>query len=170
MTRSLSPRSLQRRLAALAALSLATASYGEAADFDCKFQISGKSFDLNPVRALYRAVTGLRSSLYPWHQLAQVFTNNSDYNNGVSTSKMTYSLSICSPLPRDGNLEDRDQCPEGSRACLTTINVKDGQPDRVTGVIPIAGGIGELSPSTSYVTGTKGVRGSYSNNPASPYA
>jgi hypothetical protein len=74
---------------------------------------------------------------------------------------MTYALSICGPLPRDDKFEDKDQCPEGSRACLTTINTKDGQPDRVTGVIPIAGGVGELAPSTSYVTGAKGQRGTH---------
>ena len=80
-------------------------------------------------------------------------------------AQMTYALSICGPLPRDDKFEARDQCPEGSRACLTTINVKEGQPDRVTGVIPIAGGVGDLSPSTSYVTGSKGQRGKPTGSP-----
>lgn len=76
-----------------------------------------------------------------------------------TVEQMTYTLSICGPLSRDDKLEARDQCPEGSQACLTTVNVKEGQPDRVTGVIPIAGGIGDLSPTTSYVTGSRGVKG-----------
>ena len=31
-----------------------------------------------------------------------------------------------------------DQCPPGTRACLTTVNQKDGQPDRIVAVIPLA--------------------------------
>lgn len=31
-----------------------------------------------------------------------------------------------------------DQCPLGTRACLTTVNQKDGESDRVVSVIPLA--------------------------------
>lgn len=31
-----------------------------------------------------------------------------------------------------------DQCPLGTRACLTTVNQKDGESDRVVSVIPLS--------------------------------
>lgn len=31
-----------------------------------------------------------------------------------------------------------DQCPLGTRACLTTVNQKDGEADRIVAVVPLA--------------------------------
>lgn len=56
-------------------------------------------------------------------------------------------------------MQDRDQCPPNTRACLTIVNEKEGEPDRVTTVVPIAGGVGELDPTISFAPGTKGAQG-----------
>lgn len=77
-----------------------------------------------------------------------------------STSKANYALSICEPLPRNGVLADRDQCPEGTRACFTIINSKEGEPDRITTVVPVAGGVGSLDANLAFTgKGGKETRG-----------
>ena len=81
-----------------------------------------------------------------------------------STSKATYALSICEPLPRNGDLADRDQCPEGTRACFTITNSKEGEPDRITTVVPVAGGVGSLDANLAFTgKGGKETRGARRN-------
>ncbi|KAF9471592.1 hypothetical protein BDN70DRAFT_887937 [Pholiota conissans] len=45
---------------------------------------------------------------------------------------------LCADLPTHADLPEIDQCASGTRACLTTVNVKSGEPDRVVSVISIA--------------------------------
>lgn len=68
-------------------------------------------------------------------------------------SQETYTLNPCSSLPRDGNLQDRDQCPDGTRACLTIVNQKEGEADRVVQVVPVS--MGDLSPKTAFTASSK---------------
>ncbi|KDR75873.1 hypothetical protein GALMADRAFT_248610 [Galerina marginata CBS 339.88] len=45
---------------------------------------------------------------------------------------------LCAELkPQDG-VAEHDQCPSGTRACLTKTNQKPNEPDRIVGVIPVA--------------------------------
>ncbi|GMK57085.1 hypothetical protein CspeluHIS016_0309250 [Cutaneotrichosporon spelunceum] len=48
-------------------------------------------------------------------------------------------LDLCGKLSKEDGVQDEDQCPDGTRACLTLINHKAGasDPDRVTTVIPL---------------------------------
>lgn len=69
----------------------------------------------------------------------------------------TYAINPCSALPRDSNLQDRDQCPEGTRACLTIVNQKSDEPDRIVSVVPVA--TGELDPKLAYAAASKGKPG-----------
>jgi len=45
------------------------------------------------------------------------------------------------------------QCSSGTRACLTKVNVKENEPDRIMAVIPIAQS-SHLDPSSSLSHGT----------------
>ncbi|PVG00393.1 hypothetical protein CPB86DRAFT_755026 [Serendipita vermifera] len=49
----------------------------------------------------------------------------------------TLLFNICSELESKG-LPAGDECPTGTRACLTKTNKKDGQTDRIIAVIPLA--------------------------------
>ncbi|BEI84273.1 hypothetical protein CcaverHIS002_0408770 [Cutaneotrichosporon cavernicola] len=48
-------------------------------------------------------------------------------------------IDLCGKLSKEDGVKDEDQCPDGTRACLTLINHKPGasDPDRVTTVIPL---------------------------------
>lgn len=69
-----------------------------------------------------------------------------------------YTVSLCSALPASGDSAKEDTCPEGTRVCVVSTNIKPGQDDRVISVVPVAGeiGHGELDPRVSTVDGGKG--------------
>jgi hypothetical protein len=46
-------------------------------------------------------------------------------------------FNLCADLEAQGNLPDQDQCGTGTRVCMTKINKKDNEEDRITAVIPI---------------------------------
>merc|ERR1711939_1277663 len=62
-----------------------------------------------------------------------------------------YTVSLCSALPASGDSAKEDTCPEGTRVCVVSTNIKPGQDDRVISVVPVAGeiGHGELDPRVS---------------------
>ncbi|KAK9899445.1 hypothetical protein P389DRAFT_168421 [Cystobasidium minutum MCA 4210] len=126
--------SLPQGLVSFLLLSLACSTSTKAASFDCKFELQGKNFDLT---ALDKPVTHVTTIETP-----------------PTTLKDTYAVNPCSALPRDSNLQGRDQCPEGTRACLTIVNQKTDEPDRIVSVVPVA--TGELDPKLSYAVAAKG--------------
>jgi len=54
-------------------------------------------------------------------------------------SKMVDSVrfDLCGELKQQKDVAESDQCPAGTRACLTKINQRDGQTDRIVAVIPL---------------------------------
>ncbi|EJU04356.1 hypothetical protein DACRYDRAFT_43955, partial [Dacryopinax primogenitus] len=50
-------------------------------------------------------------------------------------------IDLCKALSTKEGVAEGDQCPSGTRVCLRTTNQKDGVPDRITRVVPIAGDI-----------------------------
>ncbi|EPQ57219.1 hypothetical protein GLOTRDRAFT_104803 [Gloeophyllum trabeum ATCC 11539] len=68
-------------------------------------------------------------------------------------SKMVDSVrfDLCGELQQQKDVAEADQCPSGTRACLTKINQREGQPDRIVAVIPLAqtSGNREISPLSS---------------------
>ncbi|TFK54472.1 hypothetical protein OE88DRAFT_1655149 [Heliocybe sulcata] len=54
-------------------------------------------------------------------------------------SKMTDQVrfDLCGELKEQKDVAEADQCPTGTRACLTKINQRDGQADRIVAVIPL---------------------------------
>ncbi|KAF7376164.1 Josephin domain-containing protein [Mycena sanguinolenta] len=68
----------------------------------------------------------------------------------------TVRISLCSDLTSQKDLPDADQCPPGTRICLTKTNHKDGESDRVTGVVPLAQ-TSALNPSYMPLSSPKGI-------------
>jgi len=97
--------------------------------FDCSaFTVDGLQFDLTGLRGVHE-YTDTRAT-------------------PPTTTKTTYTVSLCGPLPSGkSDLPEADQCPTGTRVCMTVSNMKSGEPDRIVGVVPIAAdfGNGELS-------------------------
>ncbi|KAF8873137.1 autophagy-related protein 27 [Mucidula mucida] len=54
-----------------------------------------------------------------------------------STMEDSVRFDLCSELSSKGGVSQQDQCPEGTRACLTKFNKKDDEKDRIISVIPI---------------------------------
>ncbi|KAF9268901.1 hypothetical protein L218DRAFT_538473 [Marasmius fiardii PR-910] len=54
-------------------------------------------------------------------------------------SKMedTVVFNLCEDLKTKEGVSDRDQCPSGTRCCLTKVNMKDGEANRTIAVIPV---------------------------------
>ncbi|KAF8805838.1 hypothetical protein BYT27DRAFT_7191971 [Phlegmacium glaucopus] len=46
-------------------------------------------------------------------------------------------FNLCADLEPQSGLSERDQCPSGTRACLTKSNKRPNEEDRITSVIPI---------------------------------
>ncbi|KAJ7096299.1 autophagy-related protein 27 [Mycena epipterygia] len=107
-----------------------------AASFDCNnFQFGGLKYDLLSIDG-EQVVTRQRS------------TPPTDEVDSVR-------LSLCSDLKRQEDVPEPDQCPTGTRVCLTKINVK-GDDSRIVSVIPIAQ-TSTLDPSFSVLSSPKGL-------------
>ncbi|KZS98695.1 hypothetical protein SISNIDRAFT_448992 [Sistotremastrum niveocremeum HHB9708] len=86
--------------------------------FDCKVSISGQNYDL---AELYGEHTISRSRVTP-----------------PTTIVDTIRFDLCEDLVQLDGVAERDQCPAGTRACLTKTNQKANEPDRIVSVVPIA--------------------------------
>lgn len=85
-------------------------------------------------------------------QLAGPAIHRTSFSTPPSSSESVYTLSPCGPIAFDDKYPEVDQCPKDStRACLQIFNKKEGQEDRVTSVVPIAGGAGELDPDIRWI-------------------
>lgn len=87
--------------------------------FDCSnVAVSSKqSFDLSKIT-------------YP------IRTSNQE-STPPSETKTTIDIDLCKPLEADPNHDDKDQCPRGTRICITIETIKDDK-TIVTQAIPVA--------------------------------
>ncbi|KIY50344.1 hypothetical protein FISHEDRAFT_39344, partial [Fistulina hepatica ATCC 64428] len=63
---------------------------------------------------------------------------------------------ICDTLGTQSGVDESDQCPSGARACLTKVNKKANQDDRIVAVIPVAQ-TSVLKPSYSSLSSSRGL-------------
>ncbi|KAJ7188242.1 autophagy-related protein 27 [Mycena filopes] len=102
---------------------------------NCRFQTNGLKYDLSSFSGEHTATR--ERDTPPTREVDSV------------------RLSLCSDLQQQEGVPDPDQCPAGTRVCLTKINHKDGS-DRVVSVIPIAQ-TSNLNPSYTPRSSPKGV-------------
>ncbi|KAL1677270.1 autophagy-related protein 27 [Schizophyllum commune] len=129
-------RNLSRLLALASVLLLAPCVAADDNAFDCKINIEGTQYDLTPL--------GGEKSIARTRELPP------------STMVDTLRFDICGELPKQEGVDERDQCPEGTRACLTTINKKPDHEDRVVSVVPVAQS-SSLEPSYSLLSSPEGI-------------
>ncbi|KAG9074644.1 hypothetical protein FRC06_010555, partial [Ceratobasidium sp. 370] len=94
-------------------------SIAENGPFSCKVDISGVHYDLSLLGHDER--TAERDRAMP-----------------PSTMHDALRFNICTDLKHQDGVKDVDQCGQGTRACLTTTNKKEGEQDRVVSVVPLA--------------------------------
>jgi hypothetical protein len=87
-------------------------------DFDCRLSVNDVNFDLTTL-AGEQIVNRTRST-------------------PPTTMIDSLRFDLCADLKTIDGLAEHDQCPPGTRACLTKVNQKENEPDRITAVIPIA--------------------------------
>ncbi|KAJ7045537.1 autophagy-related protein 27 [Mycena alexandri] len=85
---------------------------------NCHLKLANKWYDMEPLRGEH-TVTQRR-------------------NTPPTREVYSARLSLCSDLEPEKDVPKGDQCPPGTRVCLTKINEKDGSDPRIVSVIPIA--------------------------------
>jgi len=115
---------------------IVASSFDESPSFNCHFQIDKLKYDLT-------------SLVYE-----EPITRDRKIPPTLETDSVR--LSLCSDLKSLDGVPEADQCPSGTRVCLTKINKKDGESDRVVSVIPIAQ-TSQLDPSYYPLSSPKGV-------------
>ncbi|KIJ67799.1 hypothetical protein HYDPIDRAFT_107295 [Hydnomerulius pinastri MD-312] len=108
----------------------------DSGSFDCHFAIGDLQYDLTSLGG------------------AKTVTRTRDSPPSTYVDELRFDL--CGELSQ---LEDRtsdDQCPPGTRACLTTTNTKGENSERITAVIPVAQS-SSLEPEISALSSTRGV-------------
>ncbi|KAJ2928617.1 hypothetical protein H1R20_g8439, partial [Candolleomyces eurysporus] len=48
------------------------------------------------------------------------------------------AFDLCGDLKSKEGVAEQDQCPSGTRVCLTQVNVKENEPERIVSVVPLA--------------------------------
>jgi len=101
----------------------------EKAGFDCHISASGAEFDLTKLGGEH-IVNRTRVS---------------------PPTKMVDSLrfDLCAELKPSDEIPKQDQCDSGTRACLTIVNQKTGDPDRILSIIPLAQASSTISSTAS---------------------
>ncbi|ESK97062.1 autophagy-related protein 27 [Moniliophthora roreri MCA 2997] len=104
--------------------------------FDCHVTIDTSKWDLTPLAGEH-TITRIRE---------------------MPPSKMedTVLFNLCDDLKSDDKVPERDQCPPGTRCCLTKTNKKESEQDRITAVVPIAQ-TSSLNVSSSILSSPKGL-------------
>ena len=54
-----------------------------------------------------------------------------------SRNDLRLIFNLCDPLEYESSQPAQDQCPKGTRGCLSVINAKEGEQDRITQVVPV---------------------------------
>ncbi|KII92470.1 hypothetical protein PLICRDRAFT_103090 [Plicaturopsis crispa FD-325 SS-3] len=117
-------------------LHTALVSAQDDASFDCHLTIDSYKYDLT--------------------QLAGEHTVSRTRDTPPSSMVDTLRFDLCAELkPQDG-IAESDQCPSGTRACLTKTNKKTNQADRIVAVVPIAQ-TSSLNAQSSAQSSPKGV-------------
>ncbi|KLO19446.1 hypothetical protein SCHPADRAFT_898736 [Schizopora paradoxa] len=108
-------------------------------EFDCRISLDGgkRKYDL--------------TSLAGEHTLSRT----RDTPPSVIVDELRFNL--CGDLEMKQGVEDQDQCPSGTRACLTMTNQKSSESDRVIAVIPLAIS-SSLSPEITPLSSPKGLK------------
>ncbi|PWZ00341.1 hypothetical protein BCV70DRAFT_109261 [Testicularia cyperi] len=112
------------RRATLAALLLA----GVAGVASAKQTLS--PFDCSSVAVSSKQSFDLSKIAYP------IRTSNVE-STPPSETRTTIDIDLCNPLPADPNRDEKDQCPRGTRICITIESIKDDK-TIVTQAIPVA--------------------------------
>ncbi|KAJ3516832.1 hypothetical protein NLJ89_g869 [Agrocybe chaxingu] len=86
--------------------------------FDCHISVNDVKFDLT--------------------KLAGEHTVNRTRTTPPTVTVDFLRFDLCADLKPRGGVAEQDQCPEGTRVCLTEVNQKENEADRVTAVIPLA--------------------------------
>ncbi|KAH0827883.1 autophagy-related protein 27-domain-containing protein [Lanmaoa asiatica] len=100
---------------------LSTAFHAAAQDsgpFDCQFSVGELKYDLSELGGM------------------KVLSRTRESPPSTYVDELRFDL--CADLTEMENRASKDQCPSGTRACLTTINQKVDNSDRITAVVPIA--------------------------------
>ncbi|KAJ4483392.1 autophagy-related protein 27 [Lentinula aciculospora] len=105
-------------LAVLLLLSCYVPKIAAADGFNCIVTIGTTNFDLTSLNNEHK-VTRSRST-------------------PPSTMVDSVTFNICDNLSIQGDVAEIDRCPSDTRACLTKINQKQDQADRIVAVIPVA--------------------------------
>ncbi|KAJ7647314.1 autophagy-related protein 27 [Roridomyces roridus] len=115
-------------------LSLSTLVLGDDDSFDCHVQLGGLKYDLSHLE----------------HK-----TVKHDHPSPPTREELVIDISLCSDLKIEDSIPKDDQCPTGTRICLTKINWK-GEDTRVTAVVPVAQ-TATLQPSYATLPSAKGL-------------
>ncbi|EGN99720.1 type II membrane protein [Serpula lacrymans var. lacrymans S7.3] len=115
---------------------VATAQDKESNPFDCHVTIDSLEFDLTALAGVH-TVSRIRETP-PTSMIDQVRFN------------------LCDDLQTLDGVEEGDQCPSGTRACMTKTNKKGDDSDRIVAVIPVAQS-SLLKPETSVISSPSGL-------------
>ncbi|KAH8107249.1 autophagy-related protein 27 [Cristinia sonorae] len=105
-------------LALLLSCAFSSAAQPHKRDFDCHVVIGDLKYDLTSLNKEYSVSRTRDTPPTKWQD--------------------TVRFNLCSELKAQDGVAAEDQCPSGSRACLTKANTKGSEPSRITHVIPIA--------------------------------
>ncbi|EAU91213.2 hypothetical protein CC1G_06848 [Coprinopsis cinerea okayama7 len=111
-------RQLLERLPVLFVLFATTLLQVRADEFNCLQSVQGNQYNL--------------TSLGGEHQI------NRTRSTPPTTTIDSLTFNLCDDLKVKEDVQETDQCPSGTRACLTQINVKGEDSERIISVIPLA--------------------------------
>jgi len=117
-------------------LSVSSVSADESSPFDCHITENGAKFDL----------TGLGERIV-----------NQTRHMPPSTMVQSLRFNLCDDLKKLEGIADQDQCEAGTRACLTQVNTKPDETDRVVSVIPLMQTSSHPTVKTSLSTSPKSI-------------
>ncbi|KAI0682488.1 autophagy-related protein 27 [Cytidiella melzeri] len=130
--------SLSRYFALCAALLLLATHQASAQEhFDCHLTVGGFNFDLTA--------------------LGGVHTVSRERDTPPTKFRDTVTFNLCEDLKKAEGISDKEQCPSGTRACLTKTNLKESESDRITAVIQLARSSSEHVTSKVLPSPRKGV-------------
>ncbi|KAG8729148.1 hypothetical protein FRC11_009412 [Ceratobasidium sp. 423] len=89
-----------------------TCALGEDTPFNCDFTFGGVQYDM--------------------HLMNGEWVVKQDRSTPPTTMHDELRFNICGDLKKVEGVNDSDQCGQGTRACFTTINQKEGNPQRIT--------------------------------------
>lgn len=69
-----------------------------------------------------------------------------------TTTEYRLSMDLCSPLAYDPRRPNADQCPDGTLACLSIVNSRERDDDRLIQVIPVASTAAPLPPDHDHAS------------------